>query len=226
MQIVILASGRGKRMGDLTKTVPKPMLKIKGKPILEHKLDALPREIKEVIFIVGYRDEHIINHFKKTWGGRKITYVVQKNLNGTGAAVHLVKSFVGERFMVMMGDDLYHKSDIKRMLKHDLAILGHEVENTKLFGIIKMDNRKNMVDVVEKPKRSKDNMANTGLYMMNRNFFDYELVQIASGEYGLPQTLARMTGKHKIKVEKAVNWFSIGNASDLKKAEEIIHKFA
>ena len=226
MQLVILASGKGKGMGELAKNVPKPMLKIKGKPILEHKLDALPREIKEVIFVIGYRGEHIMNHFKKSWGGRRITYVVQRNLNGTGAAVHLVKSFVGERFMVMMGDDLYHKKDIKKILQHDLAILGHEVEDTNLFGIIKTDNRKNMTDVVEKPKRSNDNLANTGLYMMNRKFFDYELVQIASGEYGLPQTLARMTKEHKVKVEKAVNWFPIGNADDLKKAEEIIHKFA
>jgi UDP-N-acetylglucosamine diphosphorylase / glucose-1-phosphate thymidylyltransferase / UDP-N-acetylgalactosamine diphosphorylase / glucosamine-1-phosphate N-acetyltransferase / galactosamine-1-phosphate N-acetyltransferase len=225
MQIVILASGKGKRMGELTKTVPKPMLKIKGKPILEHKLNALPREIKEVIFVIGYRGEQIMNHFKKLWNGMKVTYVVQKNLNGTGAAVHLVKSFVGDRFLVMMGDDLYHKKDIKKMLQHDLAILGHEVEDTSLFGIIKADNRKNMIEVIEKPKRSKDRLANTGLYMMNRKFFDYELVQIASGEYGLPQTLARMTKDHKIKVEKATNWFPIGNSDDLKKAEDIIHKF-
>jgi UDP-N-acetylglucosamine diphosphorylase / glucose-1-phosphate thymidylyltransferase / UDP-N-acetylgalactosamine diphosphorylase / glucosamine-1-phosphate N-acetyltransferase / galactosamine-1-phosphate N-acetyltransferase len=225
MQIVILASGKGKRMGDLTKNVPKPMLKIKGKPILEHKLNALPREIKEIIFVIGYRGEQIMDYFKKCWNGMKITYVVQKNLNGTGAAVHLVKSFVGERFLVMMGDDLYHKKDIKKMLQHNLAILGHEVEDTSLFGIIKADNRKNMTDVIEKPKKSKERLANTGLYMINRKFFDYELVQIASGEYGLPQTLAHMTKEHKIKVEKATDWFPIGNANDLKKAEEIIHKF-
>jgi len=106
-----------------------------------------------------------------------------------------------------------------------LAILGHEVEDTSLFGIIKADNRKNMTDVIEKPKKSKERLANTGLYMINRKFFDYELVQIASGEYGLPQTLAHMTKEHKIKVEKATDWFPIGNANDLKKAEEIIHKF-
>ncbi|MFA6382825.1 MAG: nucleotidyltransferase family protein [Parcubacteria group bacterium] len=225
MQIVILASGKGKRMGELTKTVPKPMLKIKGKPILEHKLNALPREIKEVIFVIGYRGEQIMEYFKKCWNGMKITYVVQKNLNGTGAAVHLVKSFVGERFLVMMGDDLYHKKDIKKMLQHNLAILGHEVEDTSLFGIIKTDNRKNMIEVIEKPKKSKDRLANAGLYMMNRKFFDYELVQIASGEYGLPQTLASMTRDHKIRVEKATLWHPIGNIDDLKKAEEIIHKF-
>lgn len=212
-------------MGDLTKNVPKPMLKIKGKPILEHKLNALPKEIKEVIFVIGYRGEQIMDYFKKCWNGMKITYVVQKNLNGTGAAVHLVKSFVGERFLVMMGDDLYHKKDIKKMLQHDLAILGHEVEDTSLFGIIKTDNWKNMVDVIEKPKKSKDRLANAGLYMMNRKFFNYELVRIATGEYGLPQTLARMTKDHKVKVEKATLWHPIGNMDDLKKAEEIIHKF-
>lgn len=212
-------------MGELTREVAKPMLKIKGKPILEHKLNALPKEITEIIFVVGYRGEQIMNYFKKSWGGRKITYVVQKNLNGTGGAVHLVKSFVAEKFVVMMGDDLYHKKDIQKILKHDLAILGHEVEDIGQFGIIKTDGRKNMIDVVEKPKKSKDKLANTGLYVLNKKFFEHELASIGNGEYGLPQTLAQMSKKHKIKVEKATNWFPIGNPDDLKKAEEIIHKF-
>jgi UDP-N-acetylglucosamine diphosphorylase / glucose-1-phosphate thymidylyltransferase / UDP-N-acetylgalactosamine diphosphorylase / glucosamine-1-phosphate N-acetyltransferase / galactosamine-1-phosphate N-acetyltransferase len=225
MQIVILASGKGKRMGDLTKNVPKPMLKIKGKPILEHKLNALPREIKEIIFVIGYRGEHIMNHFKKEFGGRKITYIVQKNLNGTGGAVRLVQSFVGDRFLVMMGDDLYHKKDIKKILKHDLAILGREAEGTGFCGIIKTDNRKNMMDVIENQKIIKGSLVNTGLYILNRKFFDYDLVKIANGEFGLPQTLAVMAKNHKVKVEKATLWHPIGNVEDFKKAEEIIHKF-
>ena len=68
-------------------------------------------------------------------------------------------------------------------------------------------------------------MANTGVYVLNKNFFEYELVPIGNGEYGLPQTLAKMTDRHKIKVEKANNWFPIGNPDDLEEAENVIKDF-
>jgi bifunctional UDP-N-acetylglucosamine pyrophosphorylase/glucosamine-1-phosphate N-acetyltransferase len=225
MQLVILASGKGKRMGDLIKTVPKPMLKIKGKPILEHKLNALPKEIDEIVFVIGYKGEFIMNHFKRNFNGRKIIYVFQRNLNGTGAALHLAKNVLQDRFLVMMGDDLYHKRDIKKMIKHDLAVLGYEVEDITQFGIIRSDKRGFLSDIVEKPKRSESRLANTGLYMLNKNFFDHDLVSIGGGEFGLPQTLSSMAAKHKVKIEKASLWHPIGNQEDLKKAEEIIHKF-
>ena len=226
MQVVILAAGRGKRMKDLVKGIPKPMLKIKGKPILEHKINALPKEISEIVFVVGYYGEHIMNHFKRYFGGRKVTYVFQTNLNGTGGALFLARSVLKDKFLVMMGDDLYHKKDIKKLLKHELAVLGKEVEDTSKFGIIKTNKKGHMIDVVEKPKRSKDKLASTGLYVMNKKIFDYDLVPIGGGEFGLPQTLAKMAEKHPVKVEKATFWHAIGNPDDLIEAEKIIHKFA
>lgn len=225
MQVVILAAGRGKRMKKLTLSTTKPMLKIKGKPILEHKINALPKKITEIIFVVGYCCEHVIGHFKRYFNGRKITYVFQHNLNGTGGAIHLAKSILDDKFLVMMGDDLYHKKDIKKLIKHDLAILGHEVDDSSQFGVIKTNRRGHMIDVIEKPKRSKYKLANTGVYVLNKKFFEYDLVPIGNGEYGLPQTLGKMAIDHKIKVEKATLWHPIGNVDDLTKAEEIIHKF-
>ncbi len=213
-------------MKHLTADVPKPMLKIKGKPILEHKLNALPKEISEIIFIIGYKGEHIMNHFKKEFDGRKITYVFQHNLNGTGGALHLAKSRLDKKFLVMMGDDLYSKKDIKKLMKHDLAVLGYEVGNPNLFGIIKTNKKGYVESIVEKPKHSKDKLANIGLYVLTKKFFDYDLVPVGSGEFGLPQTLASMAKDFNIKLEKASQWFPIGTPEDLKKAEEIIHKFA
>jgi len=225
MQAVILVAGRGKRMGNLTTVTTKPMLKIKGKPILEYKLNALPKKIKEIIFIVGYRSTDIISYFKRYFGGRRIIYVFQTNLNGTGGALHLAKSILKDKFLVMMGDDLYYKKDLNNLLKHDLAILGYEVDDPSNFGVIKMNQKKHMVDVIEKPKNMKKALANAGVYMLNMNFFDYELVSVGKGEFGLPQTMAKMAVDHKIKVEKAKFWHPIGNPEDLKKAESVLHKF-
>jgi UDP-N-acetylglucosamine diphosphorylase / glucose-1-phosphate thymidylyltransferase / UDP-N-acetylgalactosamine diphosphorylase / glucosamine-1-phosphate N-acetyltransferase / galactosamine-1-phosphate N-acetyltransferase len=225
MQAVILAAGRGKRMGKLQTVTTKPMLKIKGKPILEHKLNALPKKIKEIIFIVGYRSSDIISHFKRYFGGRRIIYVFQTNLNGTGGALHLAKSVLQDKFLVIYGDDLYSKKDIQKMLKHDLAVLAKEVDDPSKFGIIKKNKKGHILDIIEKPKKSKDKLAVTGVFMLNKNFFDYELVPVGGGEFGLPQTLVKMVDNYKIKLEKATIWHPIGNPEDLKKAEEILHKF-
>lgn len=225
MQAVILAAGRGKRMKGLTQATTKPMLKIKGKPILEHKINALPRKIKEVVFVVGYRCEHILKHFKRYFNGRKITYVFQHNLNGTGGALHQARCILKDKFLVMMGDDLYHKKDLINLMQHDLAILGYEVDDPSFFGVIRINANGHMVEVIEKPKNSRHKLANAGAYILNKKFFEYDLVSVGNGEFGLPQTMAKMAREHKIKVEKARAWHPIGKPEDLKEAEKVLHQF-
>lgn len=225
MQAVILAAGRGKRMRNLTQNTPKSMLKIGGKPILEHKINSLPKKIKEIVLVVGYRGEQIISHFRRYFAGRRIIYVYQHEHNGTGGALHLARSVLKDKFLVMMGDDLYHKKDLHNLLQHDLAIMGYEVSDPRLYGVIKTNRRGNMIDVIEKPRRTIHRLANTGAYVLDKKFFDYDLVTIGGGEFGLPQTLARMTDNHKIKVVKARLWQPIGCPEDLEKAEEILGKF-
>jgi len=212
-------------MKKLTEKNPKPMLKVNGQTILEHKIKILPKVVKEIIFVVGYCAENIINHFGKEFEGKRIRYIFQKNLNGTGGAIHLAKSILDDKFLVMMGDDLYSKKDIQKMLKHDLAVLAKEVEDPSKFGILKTNRRGYLEEIVEKPKRAKGNLANAAVYVLNKKFFDYELVSIGGGEYGLPQTLASMAPDYRIKVEKATFWHPISCPDDLEIAEKIIHKF-
>jgi NDP-sugar pyrophosphorylase family protein len=227
MQAVILAAGRGKRMLHLTNNVPKPMLKINGKPILEHKLDVLPKEIDEIIFIVGYYGECIMNHFGCHFKNKKIKYIFQKELNGTGGALHLAKGILKDKFIVMMGDDLYHKQDLKKMLKHNFSILGYKVEDPSRYGVIKTDKKGNMIEVIENPKDGKYKLVNAAAYVLNKKFFDYDLVPKKAGdkELGLPQTLAQISKNYKIKVIKAKAWYPIGNPEDLEKAEKELPKF-
>jgi len=225
MQAVILAAGRGVRMGGLTENTPKPMLEIKGKPILAHKIEALPREIDEVVLVVGYLKERIMAHFGNSYDGRRIAYVEQKELDGTGGAINLARDILRGRFLVMMGDDLYAKKDIESVMKHDLAVLGLEVMDPERFGIIKTDDEGAVVDIVEKPKIPGPALANIGLYILNEDFFNYPLVGLGNGEYGLPQTMVQMKDKYMIYTEKASAWLPIGNPEDYKKAQEIIDKF-
>src|SRR5215212_8859235 len=109
MQAVILAAGRGTRMVELTTEVPKPMLEVSGKTLLEYKFDALPEEVAEVIIIVGYLGSVIQRRFGGEYKGKKLFYVEQEELNGTAGALWHAKDILKDRFIVMMGDDIYTK---------------------------------------------------------------------------------------------------------------------
>lgn len=226
MQCVILAAGKGTRMRPLTYDIPKPMLPLKGKPILEYTLAALPKEIDEVIFVVNYLGEHIQKYFGMEWKGRKIHYVLQEELNGTGGAIHSCKHLLKEDFLVLMGDDLYCRNDLKNICDNGLAILALEVENPKRFGVFKLDKEGNLVDIIENKSEIKGKqLINAAAYKLNKKFFGYSLVSISETEYGLPQTLVKVAQDFPVKILKAREWFPIGFPEDIEKAEEVIHKF-
>jgi NDP-sugar pyrophosphorylase family protein len=225
MQIVILAAGRGTRMKDLTDSVPKPMLEIKGKPILTYKIEALPEEIEEVIFVVGYLGGQIQKYFGDFYAGKKISYVVQEQLNGTGGAVQLVKDLIKNDFLLMMADDLYMKGDVEKLMHHDLAMLGLEVDDPKKFGIIYLNEDGNLKNIVEKPSIPGPAFANIALYKLNKKFFDYPITLSERGEFEIIQPISAMAQEYSFHVEKAADWFPIGNPEDLKNAEDIIDKF-
>ena len=228
MKAVILAAGRGTRMGELSKSTPKPLLKINGKPKLAYTVEQLPDEITEVVFIVGYLGEQIKNYFGSEYSNKKISYVEQTKLDGTGGAVMLAKSIIGNsKFLVLMGDDLYLKSDLEKMLKYDFAALAYKVEDTANYAISKTDDDGFLIEVIETPHNEKSGDANTGAYMLSPEFFDWKLIpkQEGSDEYGLPQTLAKNKGDNKIKVISTEKWFPIGDPQALEKSQEIIHEF-
>lgn len=226
MQVVILAAGRGVRMGDLTEQIPKPMLKIGDKPILDHKISALPREVKEVVLIVSYKKEIIQNYFGSEFDGRRIVYVEQKDLNGTGGALLSARDKLKAKFLVMMGDDLYTGSDVSNIMMHDLAVLGYYTENPNQYGVLEVDVNGNWINIIEKPKHLKSGLVNTGLYMLTQDFFNYPLVDLGNGEFGLPQTMLNMADDFNIKIVETNKWFPIGNPQALEEAEQLINDFS
>ncbi len=231
MQLVILAAGRGIRMMPITKKIPKPMMLLKGKPKLEYTLRSLPEEIDEIIIVVNYLGEQIKDYFGNSFKGKRIMYVKQRQLNGTGGALHFCKDYLNDRFMVMMGDDLYGKNDIKQMAKHDLAILTKEVDDVSRFGRVLVDKNNYFCGIIENKnvdqnaKHNGANLVNTALYTLDKRFFDYPLVPISDTEYGLPQTLAVMVNEHEIKIERAGLWIPLGDASDIAIAEKHLSSF-
>lgn len=225
MQAVILAAGKGTRMRPLTHDIPKPMLLVQDRPLLEYILDALPDRVQEIILVVNYLGDHIRNHFGEEYRGKKIKYVSHDKLDGTGGAVACAKDAISGNFLVLNGDDLYLKSDIEKLCAEEMAVLGWEVEDPRKYGVIKTDKDGNLVDIIEKPDSFDYKLINTGAMVISKDFFDYDLVKITDREFGLPQTLAKMTDKHKIKVIPATEWMSVGSPVDLEKAQKEIKKF-
>jgi bifunctional UDP-N-acetylglucosamine pyrophosphorylase/glucosamine-1-phosphate N-acetyltransferase len=226
MKAIILAAGLGTRMKDLTKNTPKPMLPIQGKPKLAYTLEILPEEIDEVIFVVGYLQEQIRDFFGEEYAGRRIKYVVQKDLNGTAGAVALVKEEIdSEKVLVMMGDDLYDRKDLQKMLQFEQALLAYQTKRAEQFGLVDTDEEGYLTAVVERPHNKKEGLVNTGAYVLSPQYFNTDPVRISETEFGLPQTLVKMYPEYKTKVISTDKWLPIGSPEDLEIAQEKIKDF-
>lgn len=224
MKAVILAAGKGTRMGDLSVETPKPMLKVLGKTLLAHKLDMLPEGIKEVIIVVGHLKNKITDEFGEIYNSKKITYVVQEELLGTAHAVFQCKeNFLNEeKFLVMMGDDIYSKEDIEECLNNGWTICVREVDSIKGRSKVIFDASGHINEIIEKYPNEEAGFTGTGMYCLTPKIFEYEMVKIPGGEYGLPQTI--LSGKFDIPI-KAVQsrfWLQITAPEDLKIAETFL----
>lgn len=225
MYCVILVAGFGTRMGELTKNCPKPMLQIKEKPKLAYSIRALPNEITDIILVIGYLGSQIKDFFGSSYDGKHIHYVEQIEFNGTAGAVSLTEDIIDDKFLVIMGDDLYDKKDLEKLTKYDQSLLAYETTHAEQFGLVDVDEVGNLVSVVERPHNQSSGLVNTGAYVLSKAYLDVPMVRISAKEYGLPQTLVSMYPNTKTKVIKTKKWQSIGTPEDLKSAQAKIEEF-
>ncbi|MDP3741486.1 MAG: sugar phosphate nucleotidyltransferase [bacterium] len=223
MQAVILAAGKGTRMGELTRDTPKPLLEVGGKSILEHDLEAMPDEIDEVVLVVGYMGDKIKEKFGDKFGNIKITYVEQKELRGTADALWACKNLLKDRFLVFYGDDIYAKEDLEKLTKEPLAILVWEAKvdepSDRTAALIKMDQSGQLADIIERQSVTAGTLINTGAYVLDTKIFDYEIVSAGTpaNEFGLPQTFLQMVkAGRKMSVIKATQLKRLVTPEDLK----------
>lgn len=227
MQAVIMAAGLGTRLRPHTLTTPKPMLPVAGRPILEHSFASLPPSIDEVVLVVNYLQDKIRGHFGDAWGGRRVRYVEQTELKGTGDALSRCKSLLRGKFLVMNGDDLYGADDVAAACARDLSILAKKTEVRGRFGAFRTDAAGNLVDIIEGAEIEAGGLVNAGLYVLDERFFGYPLVPIRDGaEFGLPQTLVTMAKDHPIAILRAGFWMPIGYPEDLEKASAALRERA
>ena len=221
---VVLSAGRGKRMNHLTNGVPKPLLKVAGKNILEHKFDALPDDVSGIVLVIGYLGEQIREYFGNEYKGRKIEYVNQGELLGTGAALHEAKNLLTERFMVMMGDYIYLKEDLEECLKHNWVVLAHKTDTPVKGAKVIVDNKNRIVDIIEESEIKKGEYNNVGLYVLGTEIFKYPLVRIGNGEFGLPQSIALAAKDFDVSVVFAHGIFRLTSPEDIGRIENLLAK--
>jgi len=217
MKAVILAAGKGTRMKELTNEVPKPMLRVQGKPILEHIVEGLKTAgIKEFFIVTGWKAEVIEDHFGDgAKFGVRISYGRQVVQDGTGKAPELAKAFVGtSSFMLTYGDILVKPETYQQMVHRFqegyyagvVTVTGSE-DVTK-GGLFFFDDKFCLKHLVEKPspaqlaelnaegwlKPGATAWYNAGIYIFKPSLFEFtaKLQKSPRGEYELTDAISTL----------------------------------
>ena len=201
MKAVILAAGRGTRMKHLTDELPKPMIPVKNKPILERIMQGLSSQagIQDFFILVGYRAHTIQNYFGDGHSlGWKITYAEQITQDGTGKAVDYAKEWVGkDRFFLAYGDILiapHEYANCAQAFTEDGLITVKKANDLSQGGAVVLDEKFYLKEIIEKSATSSSSWYNTGFYGFTPTIFHYiaQLQKSPRGEYELTDALTAM----------------------------------
>lgn len=226
MKAVILAGGYGKRLKPYTENVPKPLLPVAGRSILEWQIRWLKHYgFKEILICAGYLKEKLVNEVGSgTKYGVKVGYVVEDEPLGTGGAIknaeHILKN--DESFLLINGDILTDLDPNELLEDLEEKYLGTIalVQLPSPYGIVKFDEKTcKVLSFVEKP-RLMDYWINAGVYAFKREIFNYLPERGDIEKTALP----KLAEEEKLRAhlfEKAF-WMSIDSHKDLEEASKII----
>nr|AIF19889.1 nucleotidyl transferase [uncultured marine thaumarchaeote KM3_87_H02] len=219
MKALILAGGRGKRLRPLTDKIPKSLIPINKKPLIQYTINYLKKfGINEIIICTGYKSNQIQNFLKKKKNfGCKIEYSIEKSPLGTAGAIrNAIKNLSGESFLVINGDVITN-IDLKKILKKPNTIAANELK-TK-FGTMKIKNNK-ILKFNE--KTDVENVwMNPGLYHLSTNILKI-LPYKGSLEAEIFPKLAKKKSLHTVKF-KNVLWHSIDSFKDIELSSQEIN---
>ena len=229
---IILAGGHGTRMSPLTKAVNKQLLPIYDKPLIYYPISILMLAgIKNILIVVNKGQ---LNQFKKILGkgerfGIKINYVEQNYPKGLPDAFILGEKFIGkDNVALILGDNFFYGQSLTKKLKDCVKlksgckILVHPVNNPELYGVANINKKNKIINLKEKPRNTKSNLAVTGLY-----FFDNKVVRLSKSlrpskrkELEIVDLLKKYKNKNKLNAEflgRGGAWLDTGSIDDFYK---------
>jgi glucose-1-phosphate thymidylyltransferase len=234
MKAVVLAAGEGTRLRPLTEDKPKGMVEIDGKPILTHCFDQLAAlGADELVVVVGYRKQRIIDHYGDEYEGIPITYAHQREQKGLAHALLTVEDHIDDDFMLILGDNVFQANldDVVRRQREeraDAAFLVEEVdwEDASRYGVCDTNKYGEVTDVVEKPDDPPSNLVMTGFYTFSPAIFHAcHLVQPSNrGEYEISEAIDLLIQSGRtIDAIGIEGWrIDVGYPEDRDRAEELL----
>jgi len=219
---VILAAGRGTRMRELTNDLPKPMLEVRRKPVLQHIIEGLrDAGIREALIVVGYHADAVWNFFGD--GSRysiSIQYATQTVQDGTGRVVNLARDFVGDTpFVLSYGDILVDPTNYKRVAdlpaNVEAIITVTRGEDVSKGGAVFLNEQMELIDIREKsrPDQTTSPWYNAGIYAFRPSIFEFsgKLNLSPRGEYELTDAIRAIahSGKKVKALELTGGWADV-----------------
>lgn len=183
MQAIIMAGGKGTRLQNLTKDViPKPLVKIHNKPILDYVIEhAIKNGCDDIIICTGYLSHKILQHIKNKQYGASIRISEEKEPLGTAGALNAIADLLDDEFFIIYAD-VYTTISFKKMLqfhkkrKADVTIAVHASDHPHDSTIVKIDKNGKILEMIEKPGenwKQYGNLTQTSLYLMKKEVINF-----------------------------------------------------
>jgi len=223
MKAVILAAGEGKRLRPLTETMPKVMLPVANKPVLEYVFDAVKNSgIDEIVVVVGYKKEVIMEYFKE-YIDVDVIYVVQNKQFGTSHALLQTKKHINEPFIVLSGDNIIDQISISKLIRNEseYSMLVKETLYPSKYGVVTSE-KDILKELVEKPPNEKfKRFVSTGIYKLPNSIFDNISNATSQGDYSLSSVIQSTVDQgKKISTILAEVWMDIAYPWDFLRINE------
>ncbi len=198
MQVIIPLAGKGTRVRPHSHLIPKPMLKVAGRPVMDWVMDRVKElDVSELIFITGHLKEQVEAYATGRYG-YPCRFIEQRVQDGTAGAVNLARPYVKEPILIIFVDTVF-EADLTVINRTDAdgIIWAKEVEDYQRFGVVVTDARGYMTKIVEKPSEPISRLANIGLYYIR---------DVAALWGGIDHTLASPTNKGEYYLTDAFQW--------------------
>ena len=234
---LILSAGKGTRVNSLCNGIPKPLLVINGRTLLEYNLYLFKNtSIKKVFIVVSPRYKNLIeNSLKNLNFGLEIDFIVQKRQLGTAHAVKISQSKIGnENFLYLVGDNLTNFNLNKLIERHtetkaDVTLALKEVEHPEKYGVAEI-NGKWVIRIVEKPENPPSNLSFTSMAIFEPIIFDFVKKvkkNIHKNEYFITDAIEKLVEKRgKVGFVKVDTWrLNINTPTDWEKAQDFAKSF-